>query len=216
MSPASKAKQPVIDRIVSEKVFAVLRLRDTSRIEDIANALIGAGISTIEITLNSGDALDALHRVSRNCAPCLLGAGTVIGYDAAVQALEHGAKFLVSPVTDLDMLAVGNEVGVTAMAGAFTATEAWQAAAAGSDFVKIFPLAGIGPQYIRALRGPLDNIRFVATNGVTIENMPEWFDAGISAVGLGTSLLSDADATGPLDIIADRAKRVVEQLQKLR
>jgi 2-dehydro-3-deoxyphosphogluconate aldolase / (4S)-4-hydroxy-2-oxoglutarate aldolase len=215
MSDKVALKQPVIDRIISEKVFAVLRLKDTSRIEEIANTIIENGIKIIEITMNSGNALDAMHRIGRNCSPCLLGAGTVLGYESAAQAIENGAKFLVSPVTDLDMLAVGNEIGVTTMAGALTPTEAWQAFGAGADFVKLFPLAGLGPQFIKAIRGPMDFIRYVPTNGVTIENVNEWFDAGASAVGIGSSLVNDEDvANGDLSLIADRVKRVVDSIKR--
>jgi 2-dehydro-3-deoxyphosphogluconate aldolase / (4S)-4-hydroxy-2-oxoglutarate aldolase len=139
----------------------------------------------------------------------------VLGYESAAQAIEHGAKFLVSPVTDLDMLAVGNEIGVTTMAGALTPTEAWQAFGAGADFVKLFPLAGLGPQFIKAIRGPMDFIRYVPTNGVTIENVGEWFEAGASAVGIGTALVSDADVEkGDMNVIADRVKRVVDSIKR--
>jgi 2-dehydro-3-deoxyphosphogluconate aldolase / (4S)-4-hydroxy-2-oxoglutarate aldolase len=207
-------KKPVIDRIVKEKIFAVLRLKDTTRIEEIVNTIIENGISVIEITLNSGNALDAMQRISRNCAPCLLGAGTILGYESAAQAIESGAKFLVSPVTDLDMLAVGNEIGITTMAGALTPTEAWQAYGAGADFVKLFPLAGLGPQFIKAIRGPMDFIRYVPTNGVTVENVAEWFEAGASAVGIGSALVSDADVNGDMSIIADRVKRVVSSIKR--
>lgn len=214
MSDKLALKQPIIDRIIQEKVFAVLRLKDTSRIEEIVNTIVENGINVVEITLNSGSALDAMQRVSRNCSPCLLGAGTVLGYESAAQAIESGAKFLVSPVTDLDMLAVGNEIGITTMAGALTPTEAWQAYGAGADFVKLFPLAGLGPQFIRAIRGPMDFIRYVPTNGVTIENIRDWFDAGASAVGIGSSLVSDADTTGEMSALAERVKRVVDVLRK--
>lgn len=215
MSDALTIKQPIIDRIIAEKVFAVLRLKDTSRIEEIANVIVEAGINVIEVTLNSQNAYQAMQRVSRNCAPCLLGAGTVLGYDSTVQALENGAKFLVSPVTDLDMLAVGNEVGITTMAGALTPTEAWQAFGAGADFVKLFPLAGLGPEYLRAIRAPLEFIRFVPTNGVTLDNVNEWFSAGAAAVGIGSALITDQDVEkGDWSVIGDRAKRIIERVKK--
>ena len=201
----------VVQRILDEKIFAVLRLQRTEKIEEIADALLRSGISIIEITLNSRDALDCIHRVSRAYPGALIGAGTVIGVEASTQAIEAGAKFLVSPVTDLDMLAVCNEVGVASMAGALTPTEAWQAAQAGSDFVKLFPLAGLGAQYIRALRGPLNNIRFVPTNGVTVDNVAEFLEAGAAAVGIGTSLISDTDGSD-LTMIEDRARRAVHNI----
>jgi 2-dehydro-3-deoxyphosphogluconate aldolase/(4S)-4-hydroxy-2-oxoglutarate aldolase len=214
MSDKLSLKQPVIDRIVQQRVFAVIRLKDTSRIEDVAGAILENGMNVIEITLNSDNALEAIHRVSQNFSSCLLGAGTVLGYEHAVQAIERGARFLVSPVIDLDMLAIGNEIGVTTMAGALTPTEAWQAYGAGSDFVKLFPLAGLGPQYIRAMRGPLDMIRYVPTNGVTVENVQEWLDAGASAVGIGSALVSDADvASGDISAIGDRVKRIMDSLK---
>lgn len=201
------SKAEVIERIVGERIFAVLRLKDTHSIEAIAQSIAKGGISIIEVTLNSADAFDAIYRLSRAYPECLIGAGTVIGYDASVKAIESGAKFLVSPVTDLDMLAVAGQVGITAMAGALTPTEAWQATQAGADFVKVFPLAGIGPGFIRALRGPLDDIRFVATNGVTLDNLADFYSAGAVAVGLGTPLVSNEDVEkGDLKIIEDRSR----------
>lgn len=208
-------KASVIQRILNEKVFAVLRLQRTEEIERVVEAIIKGGISIIEITMNSKNAEECIHRVSKAFPDCLIGAGTVIGVDAATRAIESGAKFLVSPVTDLDMLAVANEVGVASMAGALTPTEAWQAAQAGSDFVKLFPLAGLGPQYIHAMRGPLPHIRFVPTNGVTVENIPEWFEVGAAAVGIGTPLVSDRDLeSGDFTIIEERARKIIASFQK--
>lgn len=205
------AKADVVKRITAERIFAVLRLKDTKSIEAIGQAIVKGGIRTIEVTLNSGDAFDAIYRLTKAFPDCLIGAGTVIGYDAAVKAIESGAKFLVSPVTDLDMLAVSGQVNIATMAGALTPTEAWQATQAGADFVKVFPLAGIGPEYIRAMRGPLPDIRYVATNGVTLENLPDFFAAGATAIGLGSTLINDQDVErGELGVIEDRARRAVE------
>jgi 2-dehydro-3-deoxyphosphogluconate aldolase/(4S)-4-hydroxy-2-oxoglutarate aldolase len=206
-----------IQRILDEKVFAVLRLQHTEEVERIVESIVKGGISIIEITMNSRNAEECIYRVSKAFPDCLIGAGTVIGIDSATKAIENGAKFLVSPVTDLDMIAVANEVGVVSMAGALTPTEAWQASQAGSDFVKLFPLAGLGPQYIRAMRGPLPDIRFIPTNGVTVENIPEWFEAGAVAVGIGTPLVSDRDLeSGNLSIIEERARKIIASLQKYK
>jgi 2-dehydro-3-deoxyphosphogluconate aldolase / (4S)-4-hydroxy-2-oxoglutarate aldolase len=211
----SMTKASVIHRILDEKVFAVLRLKRTEEIERVVEAIAKGGISIIEITMNSKNAEECIHRVSKAFPECLIGAGTVIGVETATKAIESGAKFLVSPVTDLDMLAVASEVGIVSMAGALTPTEAWQASQAGSDFVKLFPLAGMGPQYIRAMRGPLPDIRFVPTNGVTVENVPEWFEAGASAVGVGTPLVSDRDIeSGDFTIIEERARKIVASVKK--
>jgi len=204
-------KDTVIQRMMDEKVFAVLRLKRTEKIEEIVQAIVKGGISIVEITMNSRNAEECILRIAKEFPNVLIGAGTVIGVDAAAKAVECGAKFLVSPVTDLDMLAVASAVGVVSMAGALTPTEAWQASQAGSDFVKLFPLAGLGPQYISAMRGPLPDIRYVATNGVTPANVGEFFAAGASAIGIGTPLVSDIDIeNGDLSIIEERARLIVK------
>ncbi len=204
-------KKAIIQRILDERVFAVLRLQQTERIESVVEAIVKGGISIIEITLNSKNAEECIHRVSKEFPQCLVGAGTVIGVDAATRAIESSAKFLVSPVTDLDMLAVCQQVGITSMAGALTPTEAWQASLAGADFVKLFPLTGLGPQYIRAMRGPLPEIQFVATNGVTPENVAEFFQAGAVAVGVGTPLVTDRDIeSSNWPAIEKRARQIVD------
>jgi 2-dehydro-3-deoxyphosphogluconate aldolase/(4S)-4-hydroxy-2-oxoglutarate aldolase len=184
---------PIVQRILSARLFAVIRLQKMDHIVELAEALFAEGITVMEITLNSTNALDAIQRVEKACPDMLVGAGTVIGVEAAMKAVECGAKFLVSPVTDLDMLAVAQQVGVASMIGALTPTEAWQASMAGADFVKLFPLAGLGPDYLKAMRAPFPAIRFVPTNGVTPANVSEWFTVGAVAVGLGSSLVTDVD-----------------------
>ena len=189
------ANAPIVQRILDCRIFAVLRLQATDRAVELAKSLEEEGIRVIEVTLNSKNAIDTIRGIERACPNVLVGAGTVIGVEASMQAVEAGAKFLVSPVTDLDMIAVAQQVGVASMAGALTATEAWQAGQAGADFIKLFPLAGLGPEYIKALRGPLPQLRYVATNGVTPSNVSEYFTAGAAALGLGSSLVTDADMT---------------------
>ena len=209
--------KPIVKRILDARLFAVLRLQRTEKIEELARVLFDSGITVLEITLNSKNAFEAIQSVQRACPEMLVGAGTVIGVEAATQAVECGAKFLVSPVTDLDMLAVAKEVGVASMAGALTPTEAWQATEAGADFVKLFPLAGLGPQYIKALRGPFPEMRFVPTNGVTPQNISEWFAAGAAAVGIGTPLVSDLDMEREAFAeIAIRARKAVEAAKEFK
>ncbi len=205
------AKESVINRILDERAFAVLRLKRTEHIEPIVEALLRGGIRIIEITLNSRKAEEAIYRISKDFPAVLVGAGTVLGVEAATKAIESGAKFLVSPVTDLDMLAVAHEVDMVTMAGALTPTEAWQAWQSGSDFVKLFPMSGLGPGYLRSMRGPFPQIRFVPTNGVTTENVAEWFQAGAVAVGVGTPLVSDDDIEAEhFSLIESRARKIIE------
>ena len=208
---------PTIDRILKEKIIAVIRLKDTSRIVEFAERIVKGGITTLEVTLNSQNALECIELLIQKFPQCLIGAGTVIGRKASESAITAGAKFLVSPVNDGKMITVAREHAIVSVAGAFTPTEAWEAHSNGADFVKIFPLTGLGPNYIKALRGPFKDIRFIVTNGVTLDNIGEFFDAGVSAVGLGSILISDEDvANGKFDEVERRAKEAVAKVGSRR
>jgi 2-dehydro-3-deoxyphosphogluconate aldolase/(4S)-4-hydroxy-2-oxoglutarate aldolase len=184
-----------IQRILDEKLFAVIRLKDTSTLPKFVEQIIAGGISIVEVTLNSGNAIECIEELAHRFPNCLIGAGTVIGKKDSEAAIAAGAKFLVSPIVDMKMITVARDNGIASMAGAFTPTEIHHAHNSGADFVKVFPLAGLGPSYIKAIRGPLPNIRLVATNGVTLANLSEFFAAGCSAIGLGSALITDADVT---------------------
>ncbi|MEI8134190.1 MAG: bifunctional 4-hydroxy-2-oxoglutarate aldolase/2-dehydro-3-deoxy-phosphogluconate aldolase [bacterium] len=203
---------PNIERIVNEKIFAVLRLKDTSRILDIAERIVSGGITIIEITLDSQNALECIELLNHKFPHCLIGAGTVIGRKASENAITAGAKFLVSPINDSKMITVARENSVVSVAGALTPTEIWEAHTNGADFVKIFPLAGLGPSYIKALRGPFKDIKFIATNGVTLESIPDYFEAGVDVIGLGSVLVSDdtntKDNVVQVESIVRRAKSI--------
>jgi len=201
----------VVNRILQEKIFAVIRLSDTSSLPLFVERMVAEGISIIEVTLNSGNALDVIEKLSVKFPQCLIGAGTVIGRRDSENAIAAGAKFLVSPVVDGKMISICRDNGIPSFAGAFTPTEVHEANSMGADFVKLFPLAGIGPTYIKAIRGPLPNVRYVATNGVTVDTLGDFFAAGCSAIGLGTPLISNEDvADMKLDAVQARAKRALE------
>jgi 2-dehydro-3-deoxyphosphogluconate aldolase/(4S)-4-hydroxy-2-oxoglutarate aldolase len=202
---------PNKDRILKEKLIAVLRLSDTSHIVEYAERIVVGGITILEVTLNSQNALDSIELLRKKFPQCLIGAGTVIGRKASESAIVAGAEFLVSPVNDGKMITVAREHAVVSIGGAFTPTEAWEAHTNGADFVKIFPLAGLGPNYIKALRGPFKDIKFIVTNGVTFDNIGEFFKAGVSAIGLGSLLITDEDvAVGKFDEVEKRARKAYE------
>lgn len=195
-----------IQRIADEKLFAVIRVRDTTMIPSFVQKITEAGISIIEVTLNSGGAIECIEELVHRFPKCLIGAGTVIGKKDSEAAIAAGAKFLVSPIVDTKMITVARDNGVASMAGALTPTEVYHAHTSGADFVKLFPLVGLGPAYVKALRGPLPQIRYIATNGVTPQNVVEFIAAGCTAVGLGSSLISDADiAASDSDAVGKRA-----------
>ncbi len=204
------------ERIIKEKIFAVIRLTDTSSLPLFVERMIRGGITIFEVTLNSTNAIEVIEELSHKFPQCLIGAGTVIGRSAAETAIAAGAKFLVTPVLDGKTIVIARENGVPSFAGALTPTEVHQAQSQGADFIKLFPLVGLGPAYLKAIRGPLPNARYVPTNGVTLDNLAEYFSAGATAVGLGTPLISNKDIEGMLldevEARATRARAIITEI----
>jgi 2-dehydro-3-deoxyphosphogluconate aldolase/(4S)-4-hydroxy-2-oxoglutarate aldolase len=124
----------------------------------------------------------------------LLGAGTVTDIARAQAALAAGASFIVTPNLSLDVIRFAHDHGLPIIPGAMTPTEIFNAAAAGADYVKVFPASALGPSYFRELRGPFAEIPLIATGGVTLENAREFIRFGVDALGIGSSLLPRSNA----------------------
>jgi 2-dehydro-3-deoxyphosphogluconate aldolase/(4S)-4-hydroxy-2-oxoglutarate aldolase len=114
--------------------------------------------------------------------------GTLTRPEQAQSAKKAGAKFLVSPICETELLKAMHSSGLVFMAGALTPTEVYQAYTLGTDIVKIFPGSLTGPDYIKNLKGPFPEIPMMPTGGVTRENIKDWFAAGAAAVGAGSNL----------------------------
>src|SRR3712207_4100647 len=147
--------------IVRSGVVAVLRASTADGFSAVADVLVEAGITAIEVTLTSRGAIDALAGLRRQLPPAaVVGAGTVLTADQAKAAADAGAAFLVSPVLDPDLV-VG--AGVPFYPGGLTPTEIHRAYAAGAPLVKLFPAAAVGPRYLKDLHGPLPDVRIMPT-----------------------------------------------------
>ena len=204
------------DGLVEGGVVAIDRRLDPERVTDIADGLLGGGVRSFELTLNEPQsaALASIEVVARHAAGTGLtvGAGTVLSIEAAQRAVDAGAAFLVMPHTDAALIAWAAERGIPAFPGAFTPTEVLSAWRAGATAVKLFPASVAGPAFIREFRGPFPDIPLVPTGGVTADTAPAFITAGAIAVGLGSWLTGDGDATG----IAERGARVVRAVAEAR
>ena len=188
-------------------LFRSGRRLDPRLVDGVAGALIDAGVAAFEITLNEpeADALGSIERLARGFGDrMLVGAGTVRSIDAARRAIDAGATFLVSPHTDEALVRWAAARGIPALPGALTPTEVVRAWDAGAAAVKLFPAGIGGPGYRRELRGPLTEIAYVPTGGVSAENAGDFIRAGAVAVGLGTWLIGD----GAPDGVRERATAV--------
>lgn len=164
----------------------------------IGEALMQGTVTVMEVTLNSPSALDALPKLRQHFEDeMLVGAGTVRDADQAQAALEAGAQFLVSPNFDLETVSFARTNDLLHLPGVFTATEAQTAFAAGCRMLKLFPMEALanGPAYLKALRAPLNDIDFVPTGGVSLENITDYARAGAVAVGLGSKLVLSREQT---------------------
>jgi 2-dehydro-3-deoxyphosphogluconate aldolase / (4S)-4-hydroxy-2-oxoglutarate aldolase len=188
-----------LDRIRAERVVAVLRR--VPEPESVVDALRGGGISIIEITLDSDDALGTIERLRARGDVTVL-AGTVRSPHDAEAAAAAGAEACVAPTLVPAMVERCRELGVPAIPGALTPSEVEAAKALGSDLIKLFPGSLGGPRYVRDLLAPLAGVELLVTGGVDAANAREFLAAGAVAVGVGSSL------TGAADVDAE-ARRLV-------
>ena len=156
-----------------------------------ARAIHAGGIRLIEVTMTVPNALGVLEEIGKVLGDDVtLGAGTVLDAETARTCVGAGARFIVSPNFDPATVEMARSLGAVSIPGALTPTEIVTAARAGADCVKVFPCSAVGgPDYLKALRGPLPDIKLVATGGVHLENVVDYLAAGATAVGLGAGLI---------------------------
>ena len=187
---AGAAKDAWMARIRETGVVAIMRHTEASLAIDAAEALLRGGVQVVEVTLNTAGATSMISQLSKHFGDrMLVGAGTVLSPAGVTQALDAGAKFIVAPNTNIKVIALCNRSGIPVFPGAFTPSEVVTAWEAGADAVKVFPVSGVGPRYIRDLRGPLPDIPLVPTGGITMDNCAEYIKAGAIAVGGGSDLV---------------------------
>ncbi len=192
-----------LERLTAERLVVIVRAPEAHDAVRVGRALLACGVQLLEVTLTTRDALTAIETL-RMDAPegALVGAGTVLTKRQAHDAVEAGAQFLVTPAVTEAVEAA--EVPV--LAGAYTASEAYAAMAAGATAVKLFPASAGGPAYLKALRDPFPTIPFVPVGGVTLEQVAPYLIAGAVALGVGGPITGDAVRGGSLDALRARAK----------
>lgn len=193
--------------VMRSGVVAILRAPTADGFAPVADVLVGAGITAIEVTLTSHGAIEAIAGLRRQLPDSVaVGAGTVLTADDVKASVDAGAAFLVSPVLDVPLV---TSSPVPFYPGTSTPTEMFAAHQAGAPLVKVFPAANLGPDFLRNVRGPLPQIRVMPTGGIKIEDIADWLLAGAKAVGLGGPLVGDAAAGGSMAALAVRARHAV-------
>lgn len=197
-----------------ERASAILRTRDTETARHAMEAAVRGGFRIIEFTMTIPRVSELIAEFAQR-EELIVGAGTVLTIDEAQQTVAAGAKFLVSPVWDEAILHAAEALGVPLMPGCATPSEMWQAHRAGAPLVKLFPGPPNGPHWVRQTLGPLPMLRIVPTNGVDLENAPEYLRASAFAVGFTASLF-DADdlAAGRFERIEGRAREMLAAVRQ--
>ncbi len=200
-------RHDVMARIRQRRLVAVVR-STAEQVEPVVNALLDGGVDAIEITFSVPNAPAVIALVKEQFGDrVLLGAGTVRDTQKATDAIAAGARYIVSPSTDLAVIALCHERDVAVMPGAFTPTEIEAAWRAGADAVKLFPASVGGIAYLKAIRAPMPDVPIIPTGGVDADNAADWLRAGAVALGVGSKLvLKDALATGDYARITEKAK----------
>ncbi len=177
-------------RATRSGIVAVIRAESDELLVEVARALAAGGVDVLEVTFTVPRAEKVLERVAAALGDeVLLGAGTVLDPETARTALLAGARFVVSPTLNFEVIRLCHRYDRLVFPGAFTPTEVLAAWEAGADAVKVFPVDAVGPGYLKALRGPLPQVRLLPTGGIDLTNAAAYLKAGACALGVGGSLV---------------------------
>lgn len=212
------SRQNDLQRVLDGGIVAIIRASSGEQLVGVAEALYAGGIEVIEVTFTVPGVLEILTAVRNSLGDkILLGAGTVLDPESARAALLAGAEFVVAPNVNRDVISLCRRYDKVVMPGALTPTEVVTAWESGADIVKVFPADVGGPGYLKALHGPLPQVRLLPTGGVDLDTIGDFISAGACAVGLGSALVeSQAVADGDMERIRSQAEAYVAAVAAAR
>jgi len=193
---------------MSRPLIAILRGLTPPEAPTIARALIDAGITRIEVPLNSPDPLDSIAALARDFGDeAIVGAGTVLTAEQVQAVADAGGRMVLSPNCDASVIKATRAAGMASFPGIMTPSEAFVALGAGASGLKLFPGELIGAKGLRAMRAILPaGTEMWAVGGVSAENMAEWCQAGAAGFGIGSSLYKPGDDAAT---VTEKAKAMV-------
>jgi 2-dehydro-3-deoxyphosphogluconate aldolase/(4S)-4-hydroxy-2-oxoglutarate aldolase len=190
-----------LNSLLSHKLMALVRMDSKDKGQELADVLVAAGIKVIEITLTTPGAEKIIEKLAKN-KELTVGAGTVLSTKDVKKAENAGAKFIVSPDTNEDVIKACKKLGLISMPGVATASEVAIALDCGADILKLFPASTYGPSHLKALRDPFPGNLWCPTGGITLGSVDDWFAAGANLIGLGGPLTKGGLAKVNENVIA--------------
>lgn len=180
-------KNRILETIVAGGAVAIIREENPDHVMPLVDALSRAGITTVEITLTTPNALQLIAGYADR-TDLLIGAGSVLNARQAAEAFSAGARFYASPCCDPASIGAADRAGCVAIPGGLTPNEILMAWQNGADIVKVFPLPENGLPYLRAIRAPMPHIPLAPSGGITADNAAEFLRAGAVALNVGSWL----------------------------
>jgi len=212
------SREPTLQRIINGGIVAVVRSESSAALVKVVQALAEGGVTAAEVTFTVPDAVEVIRQIRRDMGDAVvLGAGTVLDSETARAAILAGAEYIVAPTLNLEVIRLCRRYNTVVMPGAFTPTEVLTAWEAGADVVKIFPADVGGPAYLKALRGPLPQVRLMPTGGVDLSTAESFLRAGACCLGVGSALVDPAAiANGDFTRIRDLAAQYTAIVRRTR
>ena len=170
-------------------IVGIIRNLSVEEINFVLPIYKEAGFTTVEITLNTPEALTVIQTLAKQYKGELnVGAGTVCTVNDLTEAVNAGANFIVTPILQVEVVKKCVSMNVPIFPGAFTPTEIYEAWALGASMVKLYPASVVGPAYVSAVLAPLNKVKIMPTGGIHLSNMLAFMKAGSAALGVGSEL----------------------------
>ena len=200
----------ILEKLKGNGIVAVIRGKNHEEAKGYMEACLRGGIKSLELTYTIPNVVELIREYSSN-EEALIGVGSVLNGKMASDAIEAGAKYVVSPGYSEEINTVCRAMNVVYLPGCMTVGEIMKAMDAGNKMIKLFPGDLFGAKFVKAIKAPIPNVEVMPTGGVSVDNIEEWFENGVACVGVGSSLIK-----GSLEDIENTAKEFISKFEKIK
>lgn len=201
----------IINKILEKRIIAILRVTSQDKAAKGIEALKKGGIQNIEVTMNTPGALETIAKYSQD-SELLIGAGTVLDEASCLNAIQHGADYIVTPTVNEGVIRCANRYQKPVVCGCMTPTEIVSALELGVNLIKAFPAGVLGKRFIKDIKAPLPQVLIGPTGGVNLDNIKEWNEAGADIFGIAGEF-SKLTNEERYDELVETARKYVSAIQ---